>query len=258
MILLLGGTSETALVAEGLAEKGYKVLVSCATNIKLDIGCHAGITRRTGALDREGIITLIHSEKIALVVDATHPYAEKARASAREAAKQAGVPYLTYIRPEGQYEGDEIVRVSDHVRGAQIAFSFGRPVLLTTGAKNLAVYADEAKKTNIPLIARVLPEASSIEISRGLGILEDYIIAERGPFSVRKNREQIRRFSAGVLVTKDSGRAGGVTEKIEAARLEGCRVILVERPVMPGAKSFTDIKALIMHIATTYPVNLYE
>ena len=35
---------------------------------------------------------------------------------------------------------------------------------------------------------------------------------------------------AKTLVTKDSGAAGGLPEKLEAARLEGVSVILIRRP----------------------------
>ena len=41
MILLLGGTSSTAEIALGLAAAGYRVLVSQATDVPLDVGRHA-------------------------------------------------------------------------------------------------------------------------------------------------------------------------------------------------------------------------
>lgn len=40
MILLLGGTSDTAPIARGLAAVGLPVLVSTATDIDLDVGVH--------------------------------------------------------------------------------------------------------------------------------------------------------------------------------------------------------------------------
>ena len=52
-----------------------------------------------------------------------------------------------------------------------------------------------------------------------------------------------------MLVTKDSGPAGGTAEKLEAARAEGGQVIVVERPrcddANEGRTSFTDINALV-------------
>jgi precorrin-6A/cobalt-precorrin-6A reductase len=49
-----------------------------------------------------------------------------------------------------------------------------------------------------------------------------------------ENRATIRKYGIGVVLTKDSGTAGGVPEKLEAARLEGCRVVVVRRPEQTG------------------------
>ena len=45
-------------------------------------------------------------------------------------------------------------------------------------------------------------------------------------------------------MTKDSGKAGGVPEKLEAARKEGCRVVVVRRPEPPG-EYFDQVETLI-------------
>ncbi|MBF0509675.1 MAG: precorrin-6A/cobalt-precorrin-6A reductase [Deltaproteobacteria bacterium] len=43
MILLIGGTSETASFAEALAAAGFDVLVSTATDVALEVGRHPRI-----------------------------------------------------------------------------------------------------------------------------------------------------------------------------------------------------------------------
>ena len=58
MILLIGGTSETASLASGMAAAGYAVLVSTATEVPLAIEEHPRIHRRTGRLDEAGLVTL--------------------------------------------------------------------------------------------------------------------------------------------------------------------------------------------------------
>ena len=254
MILLMGGTSETSLIAVNLAYAGYRVLVSCATQIDLDTGSHPNIALRRGPLNADGLVSLIKARGVTLIVDAAHPYATGAHAAAREAARFVGVTYLAYIRPaDAACEEAGIIYVGDHNEAAKRAFAENKPVLLTTGSRNLAPYAGEAKKTNIPLIVRVLPEPSSMEACQAAGISEESIIAARGPFSLEENRDAIRRFAVGVLVTKDSGVPGGVREKIEAARLEGCKVVVVKRPVTSSGPSFSDISLLLKHIISIYP-----
>lgn len=254
MILLMGGTSETSLLAVNLARAGYRVLVSCATQIDLDVGSHPNITLRRGPMDAGEIYALLKARGIALIVDAAHPYATSAHNAAREAARLVAIPYLAYIRPaDAAYTGAEIIYAADHNEAAKAAFAANKSVLLTTGSRNLAPYAGEAKRINIPLIVRVLPEESSLEACRAAGIPEDRIIAARGPFSLEENLDVIRRFAVGVLVTKDSGQAGGVREKMEAARREGCAVVVVQRPATPSAPSFSDPSLLLEHIISIHP-----
>jgi precorrin-6A/cobalt-precorrin-6A reductase len=132
-----------------------------------------------------------------------------------------------------------------HEEAASMAFSLGKTVKLTIGSNNLAPYFFEAQRMGIKLFARVLPHRASIEACHSAGIPDDSIIRGRGPFSLEINRKQICTFKIGVLVTKDSGMAGGVQEKINAARLEGCSVIVVARPPQPSKNAFSDVKSLL-------------
>lgn len=254
VILLLAGTSETAILALGLAESGYDVLVSTATDIPLAVGEHARIQRRAGALDEGGMARLIREKAIRAIVDATHPYAVEVRGLARRLASQLDLPYLTFIRP-GEIRDPEGVAVADsHEEAAKIANAFGCAVLLTTGSRHLLPYAREAKKKNVPLYVRVLPEKSSLEACRSAGVDESAIIAVRGPFSVEENQALIRRFGIGVLVMKDSGKAGGTAEKLAAARQEDCRIVMVRRPEQPGGAVYHDTAALIQAVLARIPL----
>ncbi len=71
----------------------------------------------------------------------------------------------------------------------------------------------------------------------------------RGPFSVEENRRQLRAFGIGVLVTKDSGQAGGTAEKLQAAQAEGCRVVVVRRPAQENERFFSHIDSLLQSLA---------
>ena len=234
MILLLGGTSETAPLASALAEQGFSVLVSTATDIPLDIGDHPAVRRRTGLLDEPQLTRLLLDEKIRGVVDATHPYAEAIGPLARKVAGKLHLPYFRWLRPAALSGSSEILTAADHAEAAALAFSFGAPVLLTIGSKNLEPYIRESRKTGITVIARILDHPDSWAACQKLGLPPESVVAGKGPFSVEENRSTIRDFRIGVVVTKDSGKAGGVPEKLEAARMEGCRVVVVRRPESPG------------------------
>jgi precorrin-6A/cobalt-precorrin-6A reductase len=252
MILLLGGTSETAPIASSLTKKGFLVLVSTATETPLDLGTDERISRRSGPLGEEELRRLIAERgDIEAIVDATHPYAGTITRLARAAAGSAGVPFFRFSRP-GVIEPDERVHLAeDHASAAKIAFGLGRPVLLTTGSRNLAPYADEARATGIPLLVRALPVPESREACEKAGIPPGNVITGRGPFTLEENLEVIRKHEIGVLVTKDSGKAGGVAQKLEAARMVNCEVIVVARPdsVAECGTVWSDITEMVAAIS---------
>ena len=245
MILLLGGTSESVFLASHLAEQGYPVLVSTATDIPLKIKSHALISRRHGDLNEKELIGLIRSRGIRAIVDATHPYAQKISVLAQKAAEAAAIPYFLWVRPAIVPRDEHFIFGRDHGEAARLAFSFHKPVLLTTGSRNLEPYVEKSRQNQVPLWVRVLSHPNAIEACRRAGIPEDQILFGRGPFSVEDTRTVIKRYSIGVLVTKDSGLPGGVLEKLEAARQEHCQVVVIERPQGQPKEGFRRIEDLL-------------
>jgi len=201
-------------------------------------------------MDERAMLELIGASGIGAIVDATHPYAAGAHATAQAVAKQAGIPCVTFAREGGAWDVGQSSALgadprghvgrcpthhfaADHRAAAAMAFSFGRPVLLTTGANNLAAYAEQARCTSIRLVVRVLPREESLSACREAGVAAGDIIAARGPFSVEQNLRHIDEYGIGTLVTKDSGREGGVEAKVQAAAQRKCEVVVVERPPRP-------------------------
>jgi precorrin-6x reductase len=247
VILLLGGTSEAGAIAAALAAAGVRVLVSAATDLATSVGASALVAVRAGVLDDAGLEALIATSGARAVVDATHPYAAAVTRNAQLAAARAGVPYLRYLRPAALTEAAGVVTVPDHEAAAVLAFSSGRPVLLTIGTRNLGPYLRAARRAAVPVLARVLPATASLDACAAAGLSPQQVIAGQGPFSVEQNRDDIRRHGIGVLVTKDGGVAGGVLEKVEAARAEGCAVVVVARPPesIAAGRVYADVAALV-------------
>lgn len=250
MILLLGGTSETLPLAMRLADQGHRVLVSQATDVPSAAGGHPRVEFRSGPLDETALAELIARRRIRAIVDAAHPYAAAIHATAIRVAAGNRIPCLRFLRPAVVAPGTPGVQiVPDHPTASVAAFSRGRPVLLTTGSRNLDPYVEQARRTGIPLVVRVLDHPSSLEACRRAGVPAERILAGRGPFSLDANRRHIRSFGIGVLVTKDGGAAGGTLEKLLAARAEGCEVIVLARPPADTQHAFTDIDLLLAALA---------
>jgi precorrin-6A/cobalt-precorrin-6A reductase len=256
VILLLGGTSDTAPLADLIAAAGFLVLVSTATDYPLHKGTHPSISHRAGPLDRDGLVSLIRNERIEAVVDATHPYAEAVSIEAREAARITNVPCLTFVRPAAISDEPGILFAETHVEAAEAAFASGEPVLLTIGANNLAPYAREAKRAGVSFAARILSRAESRAAALKAGVPEAGLIQAEGPFSAEENVELIRERGIRVIVTKDGGAASGVLEKLKAARQEGCGVIVVRRPrPAPSSASGANFSAYEALVEALMKVN---
>lgn len=250
MILLLGGTSETGVLAHALAEGYGPVLVSTATAIALDCGSHTAIRRRTGRLNREGMIFLIKQEGITIVVDAAHPFAVELHQTAVAATQATGTPYFRYERADTPLSGlsTNVLTANSHEEAARLACGTGKRMLLTTGSRYLKPYIEEARNCNVELFARVLSESTPLAACREAGIKPENIIGGRGPFSTEKNRALIRALRIEVLVTKDSGPAGGVPEKLAAAEAENCKVVLIRRPIAEQGNAFRRPAALLAEL----------
>jgi precorrin-6A/cobalt-precorrin-6A reductase len=244
MILLLGGTTEAAPIAETLTKAGFEILLSMATSIPPPGGLSPGMRLRIGELDAQGISDLIHEQGIRAVVDATHPYASAISAIAWTVCRRTGTPYVAFDRPSAVADGPDIHWADDHAHASVIACSFGLPVLLTIGVRNLAPYVTEVRLNGVKLVARVLDRPFSIEACNRAGLDLKEIVCANGPFSVTENALLIAQHHIGVLVTKDSGDAGGVRDKIDAARDSGRRIVVVKRPPRPEA-GHSSIPALM-------------
>lgn len=247
MILLLGGTSDADPIARALVGKGFSVLLSSATDYPLKIINHPLIERRCGALDEDALCRLLKERTIFAIIDATHPYTELIGPLSSRAARKCCIPYFRFNRPSNIKGDRTIILATDHEDAARRAFSFGRPVLLTIGSKNLAPYLSVAKKNGTPFYVRILNRDASFQACISLGIQSSQIVAGQGPFSLQNNIALIRGLGIGVLITKDSGQAGGVTEKLLAADKTDCRVVVVQRPE-GQAEAFSTVDELLSEV----------
>jgi len=205
--------------------------------------CHPCLRVRRGRLDREGFRSLFAEQGIRAVVDASHPFAKELRQELSIACLAAGIPRLRYERPSAPLPSWAFATDS-HREAAVLAASFGKPILLTTGSRNLAPYAEAACQAGVPLHARILPTEESRRDSAAMGLDPRCIEFARGPFTVEETAALLARWKIGVLVAKDGGLASGLAERLEAVRRAGIEMVVVRRPE-PEPGSFRSIATLL-------------
>ncbi len=240
--VIFGGTSEGRELSQALAKAGADVVVSVVSEVGAEEqGVFDGVQVEVGPKEEEEIRAMISDAD--LVIDATHPYAVIVTDNIRRAAEAEGIERLRLLRDESDGEaqgGEDILYVKTAQEAANVAYAVGGRVLLTTGSKELGVYA----KILDPelLYPRVLPVVSSIQACEDAGIPHRNIIAVQGPFSEELNKAVMRDYRIDLMITKDSGKAGGFAEKINAARSCGVSIIVIRRPEEEGM-SFDQILA---------------
>lgn len=105
------------------------------------------------------------------------------------------------------------------------------PVLVTTGSKELDVFCTLPEFAE-RLYVRVLPMPDVVGRCYDLGLRGAHVIAMQGPFSYELNLALLRHYGCRYLVTKNTGKVGGMEEKIAAALDANVEVVLIERPVV--------------------------
>jgi len=249
VILLLGGTSDSVEIAHALAAHGHAVIFSQATDVPLPLHDSPLIEVRRGRMDQGQICTFLRERRIVAIVDAAHPFAKVAHANAYAAAQQCALPYIHWMRKSSEVAADEDLHlVADHATAAALAVQLGKPILLTTGSRNLRPYLDAANEARLPLYARVLPGAESENACVDAGFPHDDIIFARGPFSIDDTLTLLQRLHIGTLISKESGPTGGVPEKIAAAKQANCNVILIEREPYPPETQIHSIDEILQWV----------
>lgn len=241
-VLVFGGTTEAyELVAWLDVQGGFRAVVCSATAYGGSlVPAGENIESRAERLDVAGMARLMRERPFACAVDATHPYAFEVTENIRAAATATGLDVIRLVRegePGGPWTSAASVR-----EAAALADAVPGRILVTTGVKELAVYAQVITDFRERVYARVLPVEESMRAAWATGIPEAHLIALQGPFSTSLNEALLREFAISTLVTKSSGVRGGFWEKIEAAHTCGVRVIVVRRLVVENGLSLEDVQ----------------
>ena len=239
-IFIFGGTSEGRLLAEFCSKNKVNYTVSTATEYGSSLLPHSANVI-FGRLDCIQMSEKIVQSGCGLVIDATHPYACETTENIKKACKITGTEYCRVKRESCEVWGDTAESIE---KAVEMINSRSGTVLSTLGSNSLE------KLTGVNnycerVWVRILPSEGAVEMCTRLGYDINKVICERGPFSTEQNIVHIRQSGAEILLTKESGKAGGYTEKAESAKRCGISMITVKRPVENGI-SLIDAEKIIM------------
>lgn len=235
-ILVLGGTAEGRAIAAGLdGLAGMDVTTSLAGRTESPSAL-PGRVRVGGFGGAEGLAGWIRENGVAVLVDATHPFAARISANAVAASRQVGVPLVVHERAAWtRRDGDEWIDAGSVEEAAELLGRVPRTVFLAIGRQELAPF--DARPWHRYVVRSVDPVAG--------GMLQGAVrILDRGPFDEEAERDLLVRHGIEIVVAKNSG--GDATyAKIAAARALSLPVIMVQRPARQAADAVNSVEEAI-------------
>ena len=223
-LLILGGTAEARqLAAQSVAQfVGELRITTSLAGRTSETAALAGEVRRGGFGGVEGLVRYLCDAHIDFVIDATHPFATRISAAARDACQSLGLPLLQLTRAAWQPRaGDHWIEVANAAKAAMALPRLGRRVFLTIGHGDLDAFSGVAG-THF-LVRLVEPPVGVLPFS------SYELILGRGPFTLDAERRIMENHAIDVLVAKASG-GPATAAKLEAARELGIPVLLLRRP----------------------------
>lgn len=223
-ILILGGTHEARQLAEKLTQdSNFDVQFSLAGRTRQpDVPrCEVRVGGFGGA---DGLADFIEENDIGILVDATHPFADRITQNAATATAATGIACLRLERPAWKARPRDNWVLAESVIEAAAALPKGARVLVTVGRQEIAPFFD---RLDIKVIARMIEPPDTRPRA------PHKILLGRPPFREQDERLLMRTEHITHLVTKNSGGEATVA-KLGAARALDVKVVMVKRPPAPN------------------------
>lgn len=191
-----------------------------------------------------------------VILDASHPSIRAKFASLSQWCDQRGIPYLRLERPETKIPTSSLISQVNHWEDVLLRLEQRvnllhqekeRPVTIfvTTGSHQLESIVLSSFACAARFVVRVLPDGRLVQRCQDLGIPTKDIVAMQGPFSKEMNKAIFKFYGADILLTRDSGLAGGTDTKISAALEIGLDIVLIKKAKASCGLTMNNINELL-------------
>ena len=223
-LAVIAGTSEATDLIAVLPEQDC-VTAFAATEYGKTILEGQHCTVRVGRLDADGFRFALRG--MDAVIDASHPFAQVVTETVRQVCAELELPYFRLGRQKMTYDYSRVIRVESKEQAAACLAAIPGNILLTTGVNTLSFYEKAIPDFSTRGWARILDTPDS---RRAAADSKAHLIFAMPPFSKEDTLELLEKYHIAVLVSKDSGRRGGVAEKMDAAKQMDIPVVLLGAP----------------------------
>ncbi len=253
MIWLIGGTSESVIIAKLITEYKLNCIISVTTDNARNL--YESISPAhifVGKLSGVAILNFLQRYDVTSVIDCSHPFASQISQSVITVCQSLNISYLRFDRPKIQnfspnYLGTFVPNFESLVdKDSPLE---GKTVLLTIGANYLPIFKNY--QSSAILYARILPYPKSLSLAYEGGFSCDRIIALRPPITKELEKALWQLWNIEIVVTKAGGKAGGEDIKYQVAKELNVPLIIISRPQINypvKTSSLRDVKKFIQQL----------
>lgn len=237
--MVLGGSTQARHLVDQLAGRYALTLSLAGATREPHMAYPPSVQLRSGGFGGiPGLVHYLRANRIAALIDATHPYAATMHHHAATACALVDVPHLRLDRPPWQPPPQvQWIDVADGSEAvARVRNEGWQRIFVTTGRVHLAPWRGLGDA--ITVIVR------SIDPADLTGIDRVEAITGRGPFALADEMAILDTCDA--LVTRNSG---GPDTKIQAAVATHTPILVWRRPPLPACDTVSEVADAIAWLA---------
>ncbi|MEM9218197.1 MAG: cobalt-precorrin-6A reductase [Cyanobacteria bacterium P01_F01_bin.150] len=264
-IWLIGGTQESSMLADALAQQDMAQTITVTTESARSLypsihPQHIWVV----VLNHKTLPNFLASQDIGAILDASHPFATGISELAIATAMEHNLPYIRYERPATPSFNDpsNIVRVDRIETLLDNDYLSHQRVFLTLGYRLLHHFKPLHDRAT--LFARILPSNTALDAARDAGFTSKQLIALRPPLSMPLEKALYQHWNISTVITKASGSAGGEDIKQRVTSELGIKLITIARPTIAYPQQTSNVTDAIafckahVHQPTPHSLTLQE
>ena len=251
MILVFGGTTEGKKVARLLQEKSMPFVYSTKTHISFVATQFASY--RHGALDEKKLAKYLLENRVELIINASHPFAEMLHNTIAKVAEGVQIPVIRFGRKLLSKTVHPLVSYVKTYEHAIKLFKEHHRLLALTGVQSIKRLKPWWQKQ--PTYFRILNRPESLAIAAASNFPKDQLILGLPSDDLNKEIDLIEEKSINLILTKETGDSGFLSTKINSALKTNTQIIIINRPEIPKyfklVFSVIELEKLIAEEANT-------
>ncbi|MEL7025990.1 MAG: precorrin-6A/cobalt-precorrin-6A reductase [Pseudomonadota bacterium] len=235
-VLLLAGVGEARQISFALSQDARIVATAAVPELRRR-PMTLGIPTRIGGWKSSDVYRAwLRDNRIAGIIDATHPFASDISHQSAEVAAELGIEYLQFLRPTWRPAPGDRWEFLNSAQDAPDHIPHGAKVFVATGTHDHDTFSSLVGRH---LYCRALyTSPGPFPMPNG-----EYVVS-RPPFTAEGEAELFDHLGIEWLVCRNSGGPGS-RAKVDGARRLGLPVAMIRRPPQPEANRATTISEVL-------------